>query len=249
MASSSETSTGLDAKKISIQENTSSRLFRRKSPQKRTASSASLDRLFETGHENESFGPWRHSASDDAETLDTYGVYELRDGFFDAVFFPPEEIDVEDLMWHAKLTLPYAFRKQDPLSITNFFPRQLHEVKSVLHRVTQTRAGIKLIKSFLGYFIAYILCLVPPIRSWLGPFSYIMPISALLNHPGRALGAQVEGTILTIIGTAVRILWPLIIALGSFWRGWMHVFGVSLRPPFDCVSEIDHLSQEVQLIL
>lgn len=207
MASSSETSTGLDAKKISIQENTSSRLFRRKSPQKRTASSASLDRLFETGHENESFGPWRHSASDDAETLDTYGVYELRDGFFDAVFFPPEEIDIEDLMWHAKLTLPYAFRKQDPLSITNFFPRQLHEVKSVLHRVTQTRAGIKLIKSFLGYFIAYILCLVPPIRSWLGPFSYIMPISALLNHPGRALGAQVEGTILTIIGTAAGLGW------------------------------------------
>ncbi|ETS78266.1 hypothetical protein PFICI_10328 [Pestalotiopsis fici W106-1] len=208
MATSSETSSGLDAKKGASQENSSSsRLFRRKSPQKRTPSSASLDRLFETGHESNASNPRINSNWDDAETLDTYGVFELRDGFFDAVFYPPEQVDLDDLMWHAKLTLPYAFRKQDPLSITNFLPRQCHEVKSVLRKVTQTRAGIKLLKSFLGFFIAYILCLVPSIRSWLGQHSYIMPISAILNHPGRALGAQVEGTILTIIGTAAGLGW------------------------------------------
>ncbi|KAK9793142.1 putative ER transporter 6TM N-terminal domain-containing protein [Seiridium cardinale] len=202
-----EATSGLDIHQNSSRNTTASRVFRRRTPQQRQPSVASLDRLFETGQESETSDPRRHSILDDSETLNTYGVAELRDSFFDAVFYPPEEVDLDDLMWHAKLTLPYAFRKQDPLSLTNFFPKQWHEVKSVVRRITQTRAGIKLLKSFLGFFIAYVLCLVPPVRSWLGPHSYVMVISALLNHPGRALGAQVEGTILTIIGTAAGLGW------------------------------------------
>ncbi|OTB01912.1 hypothetical protein M426DRAFT_63238 [Hypoxylon sp. CI-4A] len=137
----------------------------------------------------------------------SYGIAELRDGFFDAIFLPPEEVDMEELMRQAESTLPYAFRKTDPLSIRNFFPKQWHEVKGVIRRVTTTRSGIRLIKSFLAFFIAYILCLIPPVQDRLGRYSYIMVVSTILNHPARTLGAQVDGTILTILGTATGLGW------------------------------------------
>ncbi|ORY62492.1 uncharacterized protein BCR38DRAFT_347050 [Pseudomassariella vexata] len=139
--------------------------------------------------------------------LPSYGVYELRDGFFDAVFYPPAEVDMDELMIHAELTLPYAFRKQHPLSLKTFFPKQWHEIKGVYRRVTTTRAGIKLLKSFLAFFIAYVLCLVPSVRAWLGRYSYIMVISPIINHSGRSFGAQVEGAVFTIVGTATGLGW------------------------------------------
>jgi hypothetical protein len=185
-----------------------SRLLRHRSPRHRSPSVGSLDRIFDTQRRSEdAFQRLDSPEPDEGELLNHYGVAELRDSFFDAVFYPPEDVDRAELMRRAELTLPYAFRKQDPLSLTNFFPKQWHEIKGVVRRVTQTRAGIKLLKSFLSFFIAYVLCLVPPIRAWLGRYHYIMVISTLLNHSGRTLGAQVEGAILTIVGTATGLGW------------------------------------------
>ena len=63
--------------------------------------------------------------------LETYGVEELRDGFFDASFFKPPKTDHEDLMRDAEYTLPAAFQKKHPLSPSNFLPKQWHGIKSV----------------------------------------------------------------------------------------------------------------------
>ena len=139
--------------------------------------------------------------------LETYGVEELRDGFFDASFFKPPTTDHDHLMRDAECTLPAAFRKKHPPSPSNFQPKQWHGIISVCRNVTTTRAGIKLTKSFLGFYIAYILCLVPSIRQWLGRYSYIMVLSAIINHPGRTVGAQLDGTFLTIFGTATGLGW------------------------------------------
>ncbi|KAI1208172.1 uncharacterized protein F4807DRAFT_155242 [Annulohypoxylon truncatum] len=191
-----------------------SRLLRRHSPGSRQHardSMDSLDRIFDTRTESEARrlpAAQRSMTSEDKHYANnSYGIAELRDGFFDAVFLPPEEVDFQELMRQAQLTLPYAFRKKDPLSIRNFFPKQWHEVKGVIRRVTTTRSGIRLLKSFLAFFIAYILCLIPPVQDRLGRYSYIMVISAILNHSGRTLGAQVDGTILTIVGTATGLGW------------------------------------------
>lgn len=139
--------------------------------------------------------------------LETYGVEETRDGFFDAPFYKPVKVDHEDLMRDAEYTLPVAFQKPNPLSPKAFFPHQWNDIKDVYTAVTTTRAGIKLSKSFLGFFIAYILCLVPVIQAWLGPYSYIMVLSAIINHPGRTVGAQIDGAFLTSIGTAAGLGW------------------------------------------
>ncbi|KAI5917153.1 hypothetical protein F4810DRAFT_716740 [Camillea tinctor] len=193
-----------------------SRLRRRLSPGNklhiRESSVNSLDRIYETRTDSRAAARPHATrppvALEEEECVNnTYGVTELRDSFFDAVFFPPEEIDTHDLLQQAEKTLPYAFRKKHPLSLSNFFPKQWHEIKGVVRRVTTTRAGIKLIKSFLAFFIAYVLCLIPSVRRKLGRYDYIMVISAILNHSGRTVGAQVDGTILTIVGTATGLGW------------------------------------------
>ena len=139
--------------------------------------------------------------------LDTYGVEEFRDGFFDATFLKPSKPDRGAIMEEAKHTLPIAFKKKNPLSPKNFFPQQWSDIREVYWNVTTTRAGIKLTKSFLGFFIAYILCLVPLVHQWLGRYSYIMAISTIINHPGRTIGAQLDGAVLTILGTATGLGW------------------------------------------
>lgn len=139
--------------------------------------------------------------------LETYGVEELRDGFFDASFFKPSKTDHESLMVEAEYTLPAGFQTKQPLSPKNFLPDQLKGVKAVIRAVATTRAGIKLIKSFSAFFIAYVLCLIPAVKMWLGRYNYVMVLSTLINHPGRTFGAQLDGAFLTILGSATGLGW------------------------------------------
>lgn len=139
--------------------------------------------------------------------LETYGVEELRDGFFDGSFFKPPKTNHEDLMREAEHTLPAAFQKRHPLSPKHFLPKQWDGIKGVLRSVTTTRAGIQLTKSFLAFFIAYILCLIPAVTGWLGRYSYIMVLSTLINHSGRTVGGQIDGALLTICGSATGLGW------------------------------------------
>ena len=146
--------------------------------------------------------------------METYGVDELRDGFFDASFNRPLSRDHDQLKEKALLTLPDVYKRtHHPLSLRRFLPQQFLESASFFRKVTTTRAGIKLFKSFLGFFIAYVICLIPACRDWLGQYNYIMVISALINHPGRAVGSQIDGTLMTILGTIAGLGWG---ALGLF---------------------------------
>lgn len=145
--------------------------------------------------------------SDDRMNMNTYGVSELREGFFDALFLKPSPLAPGEVEYVAKATLPEAFEKSHPLSLKAFLPRQWHELKSVGGRITTTRSGIRLLKAFLAFFIAYVLCLIPTVRQWIGPFDHIMVISVILNHPARTFGSQVDGTVFTIIGTASGLAW------------------------------------------
>ena len=139
--------------------------------------------------------------------LETYGVEELRDGFFDASFYRPPQINRNELMQKALMTLPEDFQKRHPLSLRWFLPQQLREVRTFLRQVTTSRAGIKLMKTFLGFFITYAICLIPASRDWLGRYNYIMVISAIINHPGRPIGSQIDGAFMTILGAVAGLGW------------------------------------------
>ncbi|EHK18218.1 uncharacterized protein TRIVIDRAFT_44709 [Trichoderma virens Gv29-8] len=138
---------------------------------------------------------------------DTFGVVEERDGFFDALFLKHTPLMPQGFIERSRASLPAAFDKDSPLAASRFIPRQIRGIKSVLRRIATTRTGIRLLRSFTAYFAAYILCLIPAVRRWLGPTHYIIAVSVILNHPARSLGAQVEGAIFTTIGTAAGIGW------------------------------------------
>lgn len=138
--------------------------------------------------------------------LDTYGIEEFRPGFFDAEFYQPLERRTSELRRKASTTLPQAFEKHHPLSLKRFLPQQVREVKGLIHQLS-SRAGIRLLKSFLGVFIAYMICLIPTSRDWLGTYNYILVISAIINHSGRAVGSQIDGAALTILGTIAGLGW------------------------------------------
>lgn len=146
---------------------------------------------------------------------DTYGVREVRDGFFDAVFLKPPRLPSKDGLDALKATLPAAFDQHNPLTIKHFLPSQWRKLKSVVRRVFTTQTGITLLKPFVAYFVAYVLCLVPAVRHWLGPQHYIMAVSVILNHPARTVGAQVDGVVFTVLGTAFGIAWGALALLLS----------------------------------
>ncbi|CAG8972797.1 hypothetical protein HYALB_00007722 [Hymenoscyphus albidus] len=139
--------------------------------------------------------------------LETYGVEETRDGFFDGSFSKPPKLNRDELLEDAEELLPAEFKKKHPLSPKHFLPRQWRDIQSVVRAVTTTRSGIKLAKSFLGFFIAYVLCLIPVVQIWLGRYSYIMVLSTIINHSGRTVGAQFDGAFQTSLGTAAGLGW------------------------------------------
>ncbi|KAM0331666.1 hypothetical protein ACHAQA_003345 [Verticillium albo-atrum] len=141
---------------------------------------------------------------------DTHGISEIRDGWFDAVYLKQRPLDYESLMRHAESTLPAAFAKDPPLSLHHFLPKQRRQLRSVFLKVMTTRSGVRLFKAFLAFFIAYCLCLVPQVREWLGRYNYIMVVSVIINHPARPMGPQLDGTILTILGTISGLGWGVI---------------------------------------
>ena len=139
--------------------------------------------------------------------LNTYGLEELREGFFDASFYRPMERNRADLQSRGTKSLPMAFSKAHPLSIREFFPRQMRAARNAAIRILTSRAGIKLLKSFLGFFVCYIVCLIPTSQRWLGRYNYIMPVSAIINHAGRPIGSQLDGLVSTTLGTMAGLAW------------------------------------------
>lgn len=139
--------------------------------------------------------------------IDTYGFEERRDGFFDASFHRPLQQNRPEMMTKISETLPDSFNASHSLSFRQFLWQQWHEVVGFVKQATTSRDGIRLLKTFLGYYIAYLVCLVSVSRHWLGRHNYIMVISALVNHPGRPLGSQIDGALMTIFGTIMGLGW------------------------------------------
>lgn len=139
--------------------------------------------------------------------LNTYGVEELRDGFFDASFYHALSQDLSEMMKNASETWPTLFQSGSPFPWRRFLSQQWQEFIEFVKLTKSSRSGIRLFKSFIGFFIAYVICLVPVSRIWLGRHSYIMVISAIINHAGRPVGSQIDGALMTTFGTVMGLGW------------------------------------------
>lgn len=131
----------------------------------------------------------------------TYGVEELREGFFDAPFYRPIKQDTR-LRGESKPLLTSEELTSKP---KGFWRMQVSDTRDAFRIVFTTPKGISLAKSFLAYFVAYILCLVPHIRLWMGRYSYWILLATLFNHPGRTFGTQIDGTVSCMVGGALGL--------------------------------------------
>lgn len=142
------------------------------------------------------------------DQYDTYGVEELRGGFFDASFFRPLDKAKSE---SERISLQTSEEPQQEIKNRDTFDF-LHPLKllsSIYNFILllRTRRGTHIIKSFLSYYLAYILCLIPVTQQWLGRHSYFATISVLFNHSGRTFGAQIDGFMLCVLGAAVGLAW------------------------------------------
>lgn len=139
--------------------------------------------------------------------LESYGLEELRDGFFDASFDRYLDSDHADFPETVATTFHGVLQTERPKSVGQFIWKQRQKLFDSLRSILTTESGMKCTKSFLGFFIAYIICLIPRASDWLGRYGYIITLSAIINHPGRSVGSQIEGLVLTTAGTAAGLGW------------------------------------------
>lgn len=149
--------------------------------------------------------------------LETYDVEELRDGFFDASFYRPVKRDPVIMSRRASETLPLSLMPHERLPFLKSSQEQALLLVKTVKGILTSRSGIKLCKSFLGFFISYVLCLLPVTKAWLGKYSYIMVVSTIINHPGRSIGSQIDGAVMTTLGTLAGLLWGTLATYVAIW--------------------------------
>ena len=139
--------------------------------------------------------------------LDTFDIDELRDGFFDAMYVCSTKQDKEAMHAKAVESLPILYQKSRQQPVWGSIKEEWTSLILAVKEICATRSGIKLFKSCLGVLLAYIICLIPASRAWLGKYSYIMVISAIFNHPGRSIGSQIDGALMTSFGMGLGLAW------------------------------------------
>ncbi|KAL8854552.1 MAG: hypothetical protein Q9221_000587 [Calogaya cf. arnoldii] len=128
------------------------------------------DRPHDTASRNPSQAQLDHLLPNADTSLETYGINELRDGFFDATYYQPQPRDRPDMMRKASTTLPLALQTHHPLSWKYFIPRQWKEFHDFAWQITTTRSAVGWKKIFnygvpwvLGQAIAlFISCIIVP---------------------------------------------------------------------------------------
>lgn len=135
------------------------------------------------------------------DELDDFELEELRDGFFDAIFTKSEKkyLNIDDISY---------------LDFPNQFSRAFHIKSSDLtlffedFKVQLIQKWRIIIKFFIPFFIAFVLCVIRPAGSWIGHDNrFFLPIGVILHHPVRNIGVQLEITIFSIIGMIFALGW------------------------------------------
>lgn len=137
---------------------------------------------------------------------ETFGVEELRNGFFDAVFVPRtliERLAYNSVKAAADETV------EDLSESEKIVNRIVKPVRGFVHFLLHTRMFTipPFMKAFIAYMLCYILCLIEVVGQWLGKYRYFMCLAATLHHAGHSSGSQIEITVQTIMGGVLGLGW------------------------------------------
>ncbi|KAG0658380.1 hypothetical protein C6P45_002204 [Maudiozyma exigua] len=133
------------------------------------------------------------------DELDDFHIEELRDGFFDATYTRPKRNIVPEESFGKKYS-------NESLTIHNILSNILNLLKDIKNK--SIRDWKRLLKFFLAYFIAMIICVIHPSGKCIGhKYRYFLPISVVLHHPARNIGVQLEMTVESCIGLTFGLGW------------------------------------------
>lgn len=130
-----------------------------------------------------------------------FGLEELREGFFDAIYAPIsviEKLAYESVSQECEI----AAKTESPF----FFSLKIfNSIKGVVHLLMGAENSLKLFKAFTAFFIAYVLCLVSVTGEWLGEYRYFLALATILHQAGHSSGSQIEILAQATVGTAMGI--------------------------------------------
>ena len=135
----------------------------------------------------------------DLDELDDFHLEELRDGYFDATYTRPKRNIVAEDSFGDK-------NSSQSQTVHNNFNNIRNIFKDIWDK--SIRDWKRLLKFFLAYFIAMIICVIHPSGKWIGhEYRYFLPISVILHHPARNVGVQLEMTVESCIGLTFGLGW------------------------------------------
>ncbi|ORX94964.1 hypothetical protein K493DRAFT_27351 [Basidiobolus meristosporus CBS 931.73] len=103
---------------------------------------------------------------------------------------------------------------QEPSKITWI----LSKIKNLGRRKTTTNMARSILKIFVAFFLASILCLMHTTAKALGPLNFLTVMTTLFFHPARTIGAQLENTVtgLVAIGLGLGYTYLGLASIASF---------------------------------
>ncbi|CCK70544.1 Bre4p KNAG_0E02850 [Huiozyma naganishii CBS 8797] len=135
------------------------------------------------------------------DKLDDFQLEELRDGFFDPMFTKPEKNTADYYDSYPKRIKKRTYSIQTILpTIKQFFTGKFKD--------NCKNKWPQVLKFVLSFFISFVLCVIRPSGVWIGHnHRYLMPIAAILHHPVRNIGVQLEMTAFSILGLVFGLGW------------------------------------------
>ncbi|KAI8391655.1 Fusaric acid resistance protein-like-domain-containing protein [Radiomyces spectabilis] len=98
-------------------------------------------------------------------------------------------------------------RSTVPLDDTKMSRKE--RVIAYLYRRFSSRIVRRVLKCTLAYFIATLFSLIHPLARAMGQAPYLACTGTLFSHPGRTIGAQIDATVTSSIGTCLGIIYGL----------------------------------------
>ncbi|CCE66321.1 hypothetical protein TPHA_0P01630 [Tetrapisispora phaffii CBS 4417] len=140
------------------------------------------------------------------EHLDDFALEELRDEFFDSIYSKPEMINNDQ--YKKDDGISYTTKKVDSKEsrISLFLKKSISSPTQYFNDFMTYKKSI--FKYFSAYFIAMVICVIRPSGEWIGhKYRYFMLLAALIHHPVRNIGVQLEITLCSILGGALGMGW------------------------------------------
>ncbi|KAH3901512.1 Bre4p SCDLUD_003008 [Saccharomycodes ludwigii] len=139
--------------------------------------------------------------------IDDYGLEELRNGFFDPIFSKHLKLPRRSHSYTSNNELNGNKKNSGLFGYFGFWNNSILNFFQIEYRNFLNHYRC-IIKYFMAFFIAMVLCVIPKCGKWIGgSYRFFLVFSVLVHHPARTIGIQLEMTLWSILGSVLGLGW------------------------------------------